>query len=319
MRMPAIPFTLPGRERALGIARETRRYDLPMSTGPDAAFLAMLIALMTFLAMLALAASLTLAAMSDRWTAGIENSATVEIPAQSPQGALTSPDDMKKMTARAAALLQDAPGIRSARVMEEGEIMELVRPWLGDGRLPDGTPLPGLIALELENTDAKTVKILEERIRQAAPAARIDTHREWLESLTRLAAALQYAAALLTLVTGLTTAAAVAGAVRARMAVNRTEVELLHLMGATDAYISRQFQRHALRLALRGGLCGFLAGALALAAFGWMAGRMDAAMLSGFSLTPVRAALFAALPLIAALIAAFAARRTVLGTLARMP
>ena len=45
-------------------------------------------------------------------------------------------------------------------------------------------------------------------------------------------------------------------ATRGAMASNRPIVEVLHFVGAKDAYIARQFQRHFLRLGLRGGLVG---------------------------------------------------------------
>jgi cell division transport system permease protein len=40
------------------------------------------------------------------------------------------------------------------------------------------------------------------------------------------------------------------------MAANRPIVEVLHFIGATDGFISGQFQRHFLFLGLRGGLIG---------------------------------------------------------------
>ena len=45
---------------------------------------------------------------------------------------------------------------------------------------------------------------------------------------------------------------------RAGLAVHHAVVEVLHLIGARDGYIARQFQRQALRLALRGGIVGLV-------------------------------------------------------------
>ena len=49
---------------------------------------------------------------------------------------------------------------------------------------------------------------------------------------------------------------AVGFATRGAMAGNREIIEVLHLVGAADGYISRQFQRHFFRLGLRGGAIG---------------------------------------------------------------
>ncbi|MBI2234772.1 MAG: permease, partial [Micavibrio aeruginosavorus] len=69
------------KERTIGRA-EKRRYDLPLNKGAGTAFLVTLIGLMTFLAMLALTSSFTLSAMTQRWTSGLENRITIEIPTQ---------------------------------------------------------------------------------------------------------------------------------------------------------------------------------------------------------------------------------------------
>ena len=51
-------------------------------------------------------------------------------------------------------------------------------------------------------------------------------------------------------------ALAVAFATRAAVATNREIVEVLHLVGAADKYIAREFQRRFLALGLRGALIG---------------------------------------------------------------
>ena len=48
----------------------------------------------------------------------------------------------------------------------------------------------------------------------------------------------------------------VAFATRGAMAANRPIVEVLHFVGARDAFIANQFQRHFLVLGLEGGLIG---------------------------------------------------------------
>ena len=54
------------REKALGVAQGRRVYDLPLNRASGTGFLVLLIALMTFLAMLALSASFALSAMTTR-------------------------------------------------------------------------------------------------------------------------------------------------------------------------------------------------------------------------------------------------------------
>lgn len=307
-------------DRALGVARERRRYDLPLNKGPGAAFLAVLIALMSFLAVLALASSFALSGMTARWSTGLENSATVEVPAAGPDGTVLAPEKTKAATRRIASLLENHPAVKSVRILDDGEIRDLVRPWLDAGSgLLDKVPLPGLIAVDLGDKAPGTLETLNRKIGEIVPSARLDAHEEWLRGLLRFTAALQFAAALLTGVVGLTAVAAVAGAVRARMDIHRAEIEILHLMGAADAYIARQFQRHALVLGLAGGLAGLAAGAAAIAAAGAIAGDAGESLLPDFRLSAPQIAAVASIPALAAAIAATAARRTVLRVLERLP
>ena len=307
------------KERKLGKAPRKRRYDLPLNKSSGTGFLVLLICLMTFLAMLALAASFALSAMTARWSSGLENKVTVEIPAERADGTVLSPQIIKSQTARAYEFLNTHPSVVNAHVMTDEEIRDLVRPWLGED-LPLGKiPLPGLISVELQETSVKLVKILENKLRDINEKARIDTHEQWLTDLLRFTGALQFAAALLTAIIGLTTITAIAGAVRSRMAVHSAEVELLHLMGASDYYISRQFQRHSLILAFQGALFGILAGALSLAVIGWISGEMGVSLLPEFTLATWQIAALAGLPVMIALIATVTARQTVLKVLGQMP
>lgn len=307
------------KDRKLGVAPGKRRYDLPLNRASGTGFLILLICLMTFLATMALAASFALSAMTARWSSGLENKVTVEIPAEKPDGSTYNPEQIRQQTARASQILSTHPAVSTTHALTDEEIRELVKPWLGEDLALGKVPLPGLISVELAENDPKTIRQLENELRTVNERARIDTHEEWLADLLRFTGALQFSAALLTLIIGITTVTAIAGGVRARMAVHHAEVELLHLMGASDNYISRQFQRYSLILAFQGALTGAIVGGLALVTIGWISGEMGVNLLPNFRLNTLQIASLAVLPAIVALIATATARQTVLKVLGEMP
>ena len=96
-------------------------------------------------------------------------------------------------------------------------------------------------------------------------------------------------------------------------------IELLHLLGATDHYIARHFQRHALWLGLRGGICGVLLAFAVLFGFSHVGGRIDAPLLPELSLGILGLSVLVVLPLLTGVVAMCSARLTVLRSLARMP
>ena len=159
---------------------------------------------------------------------------------------------------------------------------------------------------------------LKQRLAAAVPGATLDDHQVWVAELVHLA---RLAVGLALAVVGLVAASAVAAVViatRAGLAVHHEAIDLLHLMGAEDAYIADQFASQALRRGLRGGALGLLLAALALVALGTASQAVDPTLLP--RLWP---ALDQVLPLILVPLATaglgwLTARRTVLGALKKM-
>ena len=306
------------KDRRLGSSSK-RQYDIPLNKNDGADFLVLLIALMTFLAVLAMSGSFALSSMTKRWSSGLENKLTIEIPAEKSDGSLRSSEQIKGFTDKVLKSLEGNPGIKSAVMLEKDDIQELISPWLGDDMVLDDIPLPGLVSVELHVSTPEVLTGLEKDMALINDNIRIDTHETWLLSLLRVTGALQYSASFITLIIALTTIIAVAGGVRARMAIHREDVELLHLMGASDGYITKQFQRHALILAIKGALAGTIAGIIILLIINGVSGDAEGGMLPDMNLNAVHIVALIALPGFACLIAALASRFTVLRVLSAMP
>ncbi len=307
------------REKTLGVAKGKRRYDLPLAGSAGNGFLRLLIALMSVLGMLALCASFALSAMTQRWSDGLENKVSVEIPASDSGGEVTAPGIVQSMTDDAAKLLMGRPDVTEAKIMEESDIRKLLSPWLGDDMVMDSIPLPGLISVTFEKGAVPDLKELEIELRDVAPRARIDTHESWLSDVLRFTGALQFAAILLTMIIGATTLVAVAGGVRSKLSENKEELELLHLMGASDSYIAKQLQRHTLILSLQGGAAGVAAGGILLFAISMIAGEIGVNLVPDFRLDSAQKAMLLLLPVPIAVLAMMTARFTVLRVLGKMP
>ncbi|MAE51418.1 MAG: permease [Micavibrio sp.] len=312
-------FFLPG-DKKLGVATGRRRYDLPLNKSAGTGFLVLLIALMTFLGVMALAGSFALGSMAHHWSSGLENKLTIEIPADDATGTIRTREDIEKLSESVTERLSAQNFIRDIHALSQTEIQELIAPWLGEDaeNIPD-MPLPGLIAVEFITINDHLIEKMRADLANIAPNIVIDRHESWLADILRLTGALQFATLLTTLMIGATTIIAIAGAVKSRIAIHRKDVELLHLMGASDRYISRQFQRHALILALQGAAAGAAAGLLGLLAISLFAGDTAAALLPEFQLNMIHIFTLAALPAAACFIAAATAKFTVLRELALMP
>ncbi len=291
------------------------RSDLPLDRDAISRFLPWLIAFMVYLACLALAGMLTLGAVAERWDTGISGTLTVQIiPSESSAAA---PKEVRRIEA-ALDILRTTPGIAGAEVIGEGRIMALLEPWLGSIGGSGDLPLPRLIDVELKAGAELDTAALSKRLRQAVPGTTVDDHGVWLDKLVRLLRAVEILASLVLVLIGAATVGTVVFTTRTGLAIHQEVIEVLHLIGAQDSYVAKQFATRALILGLRGGIIGLVLAVPTLMGIGVLAARMEVGLLPDFTFTPAHWAAMVCLPLAVALIAMLTARLTVMKTLAEM-
>lgn len=292
-----------------------RRTDLPLDRDPSGRFLPWLIALMVYLAALALVCAMAMAKMVERWDSGLSGSITVQIPP--PETSV--PGAQEAVVANVIEMLLDTQGVRSADVLDPDEIATLLEPWLGAGAAYGELPLPTLISVGVDPAAAPDYSDLALRLARVAPGAVLDDHQSWLGQLLDLARTIELVAALIVFLVGASAVAMVVFATRMGLAIHSRVIELLHLIGALDAYVAREFETHALKLALRGGTFGLLLAIATVALVARLFERLESVLLPELTLTPIEWAALAMLPLAISVVAMLTARFTVLGNLGRMP
>ena len=267
------------------------------------------IAIMMFLTALATAGGLALGRSASALGAALGNRATVQIA----EGDARVRD---RQAAAALAALRSTPGVVAVRQVGTDEIAKLLRPWLGSAALDGGLPIPAMIDVDL--APGYGVGGIATVLRGVAPAATVDDQAGVLAPLVRLVRTLGWLALGLVLLMATATALAVVLAARAALNTHRSTIDIMHLLGATDVQIARLFQRRLTLDALFGGLAG-LAGAIAvLLLIGRRVAAIGSELVGTLGLPPLGWGILAALPLACALLAAWTARRTVLGALGRM-
>lgn len=290
----------------------SRRSDLPLERDALNRFLPWLIAFMVFMAVLALAGVMVFNGLASRWDAGVSATMTVQIPPSDDDAA----DDRK--VAAVLELLRAMPDVATAEAMPPAQVMALLEPWLGTGEVFEGLPVPRLIDVELVAGTALDAELLRGRLAVAVAGVAVDDHGVWLDRLVRLVRAVEGLAAAVLVLMAVATAGTVVFTTRTSLAVHQEVIELLHLMGAHDSYIARQFATRALYLGLRGGIIGLVLGVPTLIGLDSLAARLEGGMLPELSLGFGQWLLIAALPLAVGLVAMVTARLTVTRSLAGM-
>lgn len=214
-----------------------------------------LVAIMSFLACLSIAAVSVIADRAQGWQRQIANEVTIQI---KPANGL----DMEAAVRRAVDIATQVPGVLSATAIGQEEANALLEPWLGSDFDVRELPIPRLVAVQVD--ERADLSALASRLREEIPAASIDDHGQWLQRLSAMARVMTLLGLMVLGLVFAATALCVVFATRGAMAGNRTVIEVLHFVGAEDSYIAREFQRHFLILGLRGAGIG---GAVAVAIF----------------------------------------------------
>ncbi len=301
----------------------TRRSDLQLERDSLGRFLPWLIAFMVYLSVLALAGMLALDDIAGRWDRGMSGTMTVQMAPTRPAGedAAAAKEakrrDEKRIKA-ALSVLKSTQGIQRAEILGDDKLMALLEPWLGGEVSGTDLPLPHLIDVELDRGVELDMATLKRRLKTAAPGAVIDDHGIWLEHLINLIQTVKALALAVLIFIALATTATVIFATRTGLAIHYEAIEVLHLIGAQDSYIARQFASRALMLGLRGGVIGLLLALPTIWGIGSLARSLQSGLLPEFSLGIVHWGILACLPVAVALIAMISARLTVMKTLARM-
>lgn len=214
--------------------------------------LTLVISIMCFLACLTAGAVYMMHRSADAWLLDIASEVTVQIEPKFNA-------DNEKTVNEVATFLQSQTGIRAARALPASETASLLEPWLGTSDALKTLPVPRLIALELDIVSPPDIEALRGiLLKQYPKGVVLDDHRQWQRQIRSVTRSFSLGGLAILLLVGAATTAIIVSATRSALASNREIVEVLHVVGATDRFIAREFEKHFLRLGVRAGLVGAL-------------------------------------------------------------
>lgn len=258
-------------------------------------------AIMTFAMVIVAATGLALANAASTVSAGSENRYIIQIPA-------AAASSLPKAVAAARSL----PQVREVTPVPQSEMREALERWLGAAASSADLPVPAMATVELA-PGSNPAKV-EAAVRKQVPEAGFSAESSELEPVLGSLRGLQWLALSLVVLMGGATAAAIVLAARGALNTHRSTVEIMHGIGATDAQVTRLFERKIAADTIAGALIGTIAGAVVLLLLGGglaaAAGGVGSAPLG---LTAI--AILALIPIGAVVIAVSVARSTLLRAL----
>lgn len=231
---------------------------LPPDGGRVMAFLPWVLALMVYVAALSGAGLIVLYGTLRAAERSLGTALTLQLPADASSSELST----------IMALLGRTKGIRSAHLFEAAETRRLLEPWLGPAVPLDELPVPRLIDVRIDPAAPPDLANLRHELDAALPQARLDDHRGDLASTLAAGHRVEIVLAAVIAAALLLIALSAVFAVRNALSIRRTDIEVLHLLGASDAAIAGRFAARYLGLGLLGGAVGALAAIVTIAALG---------------------------------------------------
>jgi cell division transport system permease protein len=284
--------------------------DLPLAETPASRLLAWIAGVLVLMAVLALAVAVASNGAARRL--GLEpRFVTVVLPAALGQG--TGDAEV----ARVAAALAATEGVAFARPVGPEELRPLMGALPGGEAEPAPLPLPPLVDVAFNPGREPELERLAADVAALSPGATVDDARPRRTEAIRAARSLRSMALAAALLPLLALLVVVVVATRTSLELHRDTIDLLRLMGASNAYIGRQFEHRALDSVLRGGLAGFAVGAVTVLGL-LLAGASLPGELPRAELRPAEWLLLGCVPVAAALLTALAARLTTRLDLARL-
>ncbi|MGV6819889.1 MAG: cell division protein FtsX [Parvularcula sp.] len=277
-------------------------------TGASGTPLILVIAILAFMASVALAGYFMVSHAVRSWTGDLTGTVTIQI-----KGVNRSLIDQQED--QAATILQQTDGVVAIDRLSPEETEKLLEPWLGKGNLTKDIPVPALISATVTPELRKDLQPLREALARAAPDASLDDHGQWNNQLVSAARRSQAVAFIVFVMVMVAAGSVIVFATRSGLAANRNIVEIMHLVGATDQFIAGQVQRRYLSLGLRGGILGALAAIVVLFIAASFEHGEQGFFLPNLGADPTIFFWLAAVPVVLSFIATFAARLTVLNVL----
>lgn len=228
--------------------------DIAFKTDLNKGFLPFITAFMVFLASITFATALISSNITSEWSSYMANKITIQVlpdmTSQKPQKELD--DRIKNIT----TILKQTPGIKSHYIVSIKETSELLKPWLGD--FTTDLPLPRIINVEVSDIIPLNQTALKKEIANYSKNIKFETFDKWIYDFKASISAIQTLLGIIIILILTTTGLTICYATKSGLNINKKVINIMHMVGATNKYITTQFSRQMMKLALLGGSIGYL-------------------------------------------------------------
>ncbi len=231
-------------------------YPLLNTRQDNARTLITVLAIMAFIASLALVFALSANRLKTDWQSDLSRSATIQV--------MLENSEVRDLKIKSALSILEAqlPGA-SIKELSSDDAKALLRPWLGSVKLPDDLPIPALISVEFPSAADLNIEALQSQLLAEGLIVDIDDHSHWSAQIKRTGRGLLASALAMLGLVFFACAAVSAFATQAALSAQRDVIRVLLQVGASDKFVTKLFIKQAGKRGLISGFIGVILGTIA--------------------------------------------------------
>lgn len=291
-----------------------KRADIPFSSDSSKFFIPWLSMFMVFVATLITAVAIVVYSSIESWTDNISGSLTVQIPTYTEQGE-SREEKINTDIEMALTLLRSSEGITGATVLTDEQMTTLMEPWVGQSDIINELPLPKIIDVNIDPKNFPDIRQLKSDLYDQVPSAILDSHRAALADLVMFFDNMINLIAFILILILITTALSIIYVTKSSMSVHEKVIELIHMMGASDFYITIQFAMRNFKLTLIGSITGFILALPIMVLFNYFLRQMNGGFVLENTLTILQWAILGSIPFLTSILSFLTSYKTVSKTL----
>lgn len=295
-----------------------RRGEINTEDDDTSAFMYVLTSIYMYLFIVVLAIVMAINAMADSWKKDIMGSVTVQIIPVEDENKHVDAEKTLEQQNKVLQYIENLSAVASAKALDTQTIEKLMTPWLGNKVNISSLPIPVLLDVKLKPNSELNYDEVTRGLRQVSEYASIDNHRLWLNRLLKFAASLKnIAITVLLMVIGIC-AFSIYYSTRTSLGININSIEILHIIGAKDDYIARQYARNFVKIGFFSGIIGLMAAIPSIILVAKYGVSTGSGLIKGAQLSTLAWSLIITTPLFSALYAMIVSYFTVKKSLEKM-
>lgn len=291
------------------------RSELPLQHDKANLFLQISTAISVFLFVITLAAYFMISSVILSWNKNIIDGLTVQIMPST--GTLSTEENTMRIN-KVIMCVEGWSGVDRVRLVSDQKIKKLMSPWLGSDADINALPLPKLLDVRLKNGKTFDYAAAKESLADVAPYASIDNHGIWLKKLIKSARSLKVLSLFILALVLTASVFSLFYAVGTSLRVHQHIIEILHIMGATDGYIAKQYAHISFVITFISALVGTIIAVVALFAVSMLSAGLESGLIGAASLTGTHWFVLCLMPLLTAVISTGMSYLCVKRTLGKM-